>query len=815
MARVQRAMQSASDGINGAFKGMVDSTNMAGDAFSKLHSRLLIVAGVVAGGKFFKDAIDGSNKLTGEVMNLARRLGITGEQAAALNTALGDIYSDSDTYIATFEKFAKQLKTNESGLQAMGLQTRDANGNLRDSNELYMQALRSVSDYAPGLDQTTAAMTLFGKGVDDVIKLQRLNSEVIEEAKKKNEELGLSLTGEGVAASKAYKAAMNDVGDVMLAVQNTVGKAVMPVFTEMGVYFAEHGPAYVEVFKQALTGLMAVFRGIEATVKTVFEAIFEVVSAGSEIFSDLGEEMSRLFSGDFAGAAEIDKRIGARMNAVVDNIVNNTRAAFADGSEKIGSDMDRIWSKGTAVSAPSGGAKHMGDFGKTNERKGTGDSGLMASLETELMQKRVALEQQGALEDQFRGLSKAAELAFWQDKLTRQGLSQKDSAAITRKIAEVELATVRENLAAKLGALNTEAAEYKTNTEEKLRIERQVQAMYEVGTQQYEASQRRIVAIKREAAAQDAAAAQIRATSQRQALLTEVTLQEQAAQADLQLGIITQAQHLQLQAQFEAKRYEIALAALQERQRLAALDPDKNVVELARINAEIEQLQREHQVKLGQIQGAARVNQLQPVADVFRSSEQAIGQSISGILNRTMTMRGAMINAYQGMAKGMLQALTEYMAKRAAAWLVERGMTMLGIGTDAVKAGTGAAASQASIPVIGPMLALGAMATIFAAVSAMGNKVPSHSAAGGFSIGKFQMPLVQTHPEEMILPATLSNTVRDMAQVYSQARGAGQGTGQGGDVNLSVRGASMGEFFMVHRSDLVKAIKTARRDMQF
>lgn len=191
-----RAMEGAASVTQQATANIKGHLEGVGRAFEAVQKHLLVLAAVVAGGSFFKDAIAESQKLTGETMNLSKRLGLTAEDAGALNTALGDIGSDSDTYISAFDKFAKQLRTNEDGLKAMGLQTRDANGNLRDSNTLFQEAVQTVGEYKPGLDQTTAAQTLFGKGVEDVMKLQKLNNQVIDAAREKNEELGLTITKE-------------------------------------------------------------------------------------------------------------------------------------------------------------------------------------------------------------------------------------------------------------------------------------------------------------------------------------------------------------------------------------------------------------------------------------------------------------------------------------------------------------------------------------------------------------------------------------------------------------------------------------------
>ena len=86
------------------------------------------------------------------------------------------------------------------------------------------------------------------------------------------------------------------------------------------------------------------------------------------------------------------------------------------------------------------------------------------------------------------------------------------------------------------------------------------------------------------------------------------------------------------------------------------------------------------------------------------------------------------------------------------------------IGQSAASAGAGAAESQASIPYIGPILAIAAMAAIFAAVMGMKSKASGStpSAAGGFDIPSGVNPLTQLHEKEMVLPQEQADAVRNM-----------------------------------------------------
>lgn len=793
----QEKVDSTQKSVKGAMSGITE-------AFEAVSAPLMAITAIVGGGAFFKEAIGVTNKLNGEAIKLSKTLGITAEEAATLRTALGDIYSDVDTYTGAFQKFAGQLRRNEQGLRDMGLETRDANGHLRDSNQLFEKALRAVGEYKPGLDQTTAAMTYFGKSVDDVMTLQKLNSKVLDEAREKNEALGMTMTKEGVQATKEYKAAMNDVGDVLEAVKNTIGKAVMPVFTELAKYFAESGPYVVNVFKGALTGLLVAFRYVQGAVQTIAAVIFEFFNTVIEGAGLFGQVFSKLMDGDFAGAAESAKALGTRVGQGFKNAFHEFVDIGDEVDKKIKGDISRVWDKGTEVEAPKSGTKQMGEFKTGNEKPRTNE------WEADLTAKKAAIVRQGLEEGQLREMSKADELKYWQDLKEKGGMTREEMAAVSRKVSEAEMAMVKNKFEVEIAALNAQEAAYKNNMAAKIAIEEQIQAKYQQGTKEYEDAQKRIVQIQRQAAEQQKQIADVKDKALMQAQLNQVALEENAAQTQLNLGAMTQDQMLQMQVGFENRRFAISANALQGRLALLELDPDHNPVELARIHAELEALEQQHQLKIAQIQGQIKQNDLTPLTNTMQVAENSFNQHINAMLNRTESLRTALKNIWADISKSIISEIVKVLVKRAAAWATERALTLAGIGADAAKAGSGAASSVASIPYVGPILAIAALASVLGAVSATSSKVPS--AAGGFDIPRGMNPVTQLHEEEMVLPKGIANPLRD-----ALAEGGGLGGGGGDTHHWNVQAIDPRGFqdFLMKRGGadvLVKALNERRRN---
>lgn len=328
----------------------------------------------------------------------------------------------------------------------------------------------------------------------------------------------------------------------------------------------------------------------------------------------------------------------------------------------------------------------------------------------------------------------------------------------------------------------------------------------------------------------------------------KLEMEKDAADQALADGRISQLERLDLEIEFENRRYQIAYDALQERIALAEQDPTYSQTAIDKLKAQMGELGQGHERTQAKNEGK-RENQRRKDApnimemlqdggkNVWQEAQQQMGQAFSAMLTRTQNFRTAMNNFFKSMGQtfiqemvtkplmGMMQRMvqesaiykmifgtketleTAAAAKTAATKATE---TTSVVTANATQAASGAAASQASIPYVGPILAVAAMAAIMAAVMGlMGGsgsqttttttRIPS--AAGGWDIPAGINPLTQLHENEMVLPAEHAQTIREMA---------GQ---SGGDDSTIIINSTGGDF--IHKKDLAKLLKQMKRDFKF
>lgn len=329
----------------------------------------------------------------------------------------------------------------------------------------------------------------------------------------------------------------------------------------------------------------------------------------------------------------------------------------------------------------------------------------------------------------------------------------------------------------------------------------------------------------------------------------KLEMEKDAANQALSEGRISQLERLDLEIEFENRRYQIAYDALQERIALAEQDPTYSQTAIDKLKAQMAELGQGHEREQGKNEGKRESqrrkdapNVMEMLQDggknVWQEAQQQMGQAFSAMLTRTQNFRTAMNNFFKSMGQtfiqemvtkplmGMMQRMvqesaiykmifgtketleTAAAAKTAATKATE---TTSVVTANATQAASGAAASQASIPYVGPILAVAAMAAIMAAVMGlMGGgggsqttttttRIPS--AAGGWDIPAGINPLTQLHENEMVLPAEHAQTIREMA---------GQ---SGGDDSTIIINSTGGDF--IHKKDLAKLLKHMKRDFKF
>lgn len=848
--RMRKALAGASEGMKSSISGVIDNLKGIGSGMSGaagateagavlMSGRMGMLAAAVAPAiaafaalsaavMAARAAIERTAQMTQNAMELGRALGITASEAQTYSLALEDIDASQGDMIAASKGMSRQLRENEQEMNALGLVTRDTAGNLRPLNDLVVDGVAVLNQYKEGTDRAMASQRLFGRGIDGSSNLLLLNKEVLQEDAKAAEELGLQIGAKGVAAWKDFDAASDRAGFSLKGVTKAIGDQLIPIATDLINLFNAVMPAAIVVIRGALGGLATAFYAVKNGVVVLWETINAMVVTVAEPLRAMSFAMSKALRGDFAGAAAEINGIGGVISGAWSGAMARMTESSADASSKIAA----LWSKDSAVGG-NGGSDGSKNF-KDNKEKGTGKAeSRTAQWETELAEMKTAFQEQSNAEGQFRQFSVESELKFWQDKLRLTTKGTSENLSIRKKVADLQQAINKDAFDAEIAMLRKQEAEAGNNAAKKLAIAEkevaEIGRVYGLGSKEYEKAEQRRVQIAREATNQIQQIKDSALETERNRALAMVDADEDIARLSLDIGAITKEQLLAQEMQFEQRRNDIKLQALNDR--LALADPDSDPVKYAQLKAQIEALEILHQQKMRQISVQQASAAAQPGANLFRGMEDAYERALTGMLTRTMTFRQALSSIYKQIFTTFLQEMvTKPLAQMMVRFVRETVLhKLMGqsqvqsqvaastqtmttkateatavVGSNAAEAASGAAASQASIPYVGWALAGAAFAATLAMV--MGAKSSIKSASGGFDIPAGVNPMTQLHAEEMVLPAHIANPMRDML--------AGGGGGSGGmTINISaLDGQSVKRVLIDNKHALAAALRSAGRD---
>jgi len=672
-----------------------------GGLFGALTDKFAVLAAVVGGGAAFKSFIDETNKLNSEASKLSRTLGITGAEAGVLNLALGDIGADADTYTGAFLKFNRALRSQGEEMRALGVDVDGLRSGQKTSNEVFQESLQIVARYKPGIDQTQVAMTLFGRSVDDIQKLLKLNNEKMEEARRKAQDLNLTISQEGLAASKKYKEAINDVGDVMSGLKNTVGQAVIPIFAEFAQKLADIGPTLVSGMKSVTASFVSAWNEVSTVISLAWAVISDVLGSAWKLFTSvfsgsetlsamdvfknalrlvtasfvafrLGFEQLILFAkaawhqlseasvvgaevvnkalhGDFQGAAKAWREGYARLKAIAEQDTAAIVASASKGQEDLQNAL--TGPAGSAASTPAGAPKGGTKEADLAREKALDNARLEFAKTVNDAMLKIELDslQQGQflLENDYKN-NLVTTKEYYEDKLKLETAGV--NASIDAKKREADEAKIQKSQARVESERLAAATKEQKALLEINQLEQQRSFLVEKNSAEYLDAERK---------RQDALD-QIKSKSKLDSASSDVA----NAKADIEqmksLREIDAAQAFELQRQQELRSMESTRRFYAEKQLLVRGDAEKQ----AALDAEKEAAERAHQSKLMEIDRSAVRERAQLSVQAQQSVQNGFGNMINELLSGTVKLKDAVRNFAASVANSFQNLIAQRFAEK-------------------------------------------------------------------------------------------------------------------------------------------------------
>jgi hypothetical protein len=842
--RLRSAVDNAKDAVGSFFEKLTDGVKESGEVgeaiagiFENLRSgsvndvieglkevkasALAAVGAIYEIGEKLVEFAEKAYELNDAAEDMGRLLGISATEAGELTTRaqLADVSVQS--YTGALTMLNRQLKNNEDGLKAMGLETRNSAGELKNSTELMDDAIKVLNEYKAGTDRIQAAQQMFGRGAAESAQLLKLLNVTTEEARQFEEEYGLTLTEQSQAASEEYEKSLHMLSLAKEGLANQVGQVLLPILSDLNDMLRETLPTATVILKGALAGIVSFLEVLENGIVVVWETLKAVVFSIAEPIRAVFAAMARAMVGDFSGAKD-------KLSGIADQLAARWQMAFDKMAESSAKTAERIrnnFVEGDPSKVENPGSKNF---------TAPPDANSQGQEKSRFQDWNAVIEQQKAsyalmqdAQGTFLQYSKQKEASYWQDILNRDDLTSAERLSVEKSFLAARQALRQQQVAADVDRYREELAAHKNNYDAQLQIAQaaatEMKALYGDDSREYRAAADAVVQIERQKQAQLLALKMQSMDAEKAAALDSIAHAERMARLEVEAGNISKQELKEQLITFENERYQIELNALNARLQLAEQDPSTDPTKLQAAHIAIEALERQHQNKLIEMRREASI-----ASGGFLSSfvnglagvwQNGLTSMLNGTLRFSTALRGIWGTIQQQLAQTTIQMGIDWVKKEAMQTAassagaaqrlaIEAGAAVKSVAIwaaaglknvliSAYQAMAAAWASISAIPVVGPFLAPTVAAATLAGVIAIGSHIAS--AEGGYDIPAGVNPVTQLHEQEMVLPADIAKPLRQ-----NLADGGSIG---GGNINIYAMDAQdVQRVFRKHGPAIMKSL---------
>lgn len=732
----EQAMRRMSDSARGASSGI---------------NRALGAIGVSLSVAVFAGWIRGAINAADETSKLAQKTGLAVNQVAGLQLAFRQAGS-ADSFASSIAKMSKSVVDGSKSFEAMGIKTRDANGEIKSSRQVLGEVADKFASYRDGITKTALAQEIFGKSGADLIPLLNGGAAGLAEYDAMAAKLGLTI--EESTAKQAEK--FNDTLD--LVSQGTKGMAtqiaaqLLPTLSGLADQFftsmssGDRLKKTADFLSTAMKGLyvsgIAVVETFK-TVGTVLGGVFAAIAAAA--------------SGNFSGAMDIISGLKTDLTSSWKTALGEIDAAWNTTGSNAVENMAKLLKagKGTAPETPSG-KKAKADHAK--------EPTVMPTYEAALGARKLTFERENTL----REFSKQQELDYWKEILTTYEVGSKDRTAIALKTGKIELDILRQSAKDKSQIKQLRAEDYKTETLGFV-AELEARAAFErdMGT-----------STQADYLARQAGFNQLRL----QAEMDFIQQKIESDKLDPNYNVVA-VEQLELQKLEIKRKYKTLELNLGREAALESTSQQREMFSGIRTGFE--------STTASMIQGTMTLQK--GLQAIWVSIQQGFAQFIAKKV--TAWALGETAQTTATVTGNSIRTASDWMAATksvaANAWSAVKNIAM-----KAWEVAASVYAAIAAIPYVGPFLA--PVMAVAATGVVLGYAANIASASQGYDVPKGLNPMTQLHEQEMVLPAKHANVIRSLAD----------------DGNAGGRGRDVGDVFVNVNTPNADSFRRSQRQIE-
>jgi len=291
--------------IKDKFGELKDKLNETGDKLAKFGDVMrgvkagfdLVSTGVNIAKKAYEQFVGDTVKLADDLMVQADVTGLSTDalQEYAYMAELVD--TDVSTITGAMAKLTKNMATASKGtgdaykaFEKLGVAITDENGELRDANTVFQEAIAALGNMDNETEANALAMQIMGKSAMELNPLINAGADSIEEYRKQAHEMGYVIDNETLQALGGVDDTMQLLKNQFQAVKQQIAVALMPVVEKITTAFLDWAQSVDwqkvgQIIKSVMDGIGKAINALIPIVKTIIDWFGKIVEAIHKIFT--------------------------------------------------------------------------------------------------------------------------------------------------------------------------------------------------------------------------------------------------------------------------------------------------------------------------------------------------------------------------------------------------------------------------------------------------------------------------------------------------------------------------------------------------
>ncbi len=271
--------------------GAVLKANLASEAIKKGVQALSSAVKDVA--KFFVDAVKGAAEYADEVNTLSQTTGMSTDAIQEYKYAADILDVSFDTIQGSLTKLTSNMSKNSDAFEELGISIRDENGELRDANEVFDEAITALGYIDNETQRDAVAMKIFGKSAKDLNPLIKTGSKELGKLRKEAHDVGAVMSEDALEGAGAFQDGLDRIKGTWDALKRTLGANILSKVTP---YLEKFVGLFQDLAKTGdLSGFIdGVVDMINDIVQKIPEFTEKLISALPNVIKTLTQALSKL-----------------------------------------------------------------------------------------------------------------------------------------------------------------------------------------------------------------------------------------------------------------------------------------------------------------------------------------------------------------------------------------------------------------------------------------------------------------------------------------------------------------------------------------